>query len=687
MPIRFYLSILVSVCLVGGYLVEYFSDGRHNSYQALADVQNNRLLIEKDYDYFQKNVSQLIISTDLILGSSETYLINGAIDQIRSLLSQAKAITDDSMLVAKGETAKRLIQSLLEIESQLQQAATVTGDDRNAILNKLLAEYDETSKLLVSSIGLIDSAIANTVEQGRFDLVAAKEELKKTRLLSILVFSAIILVLWVWSDRKISRPLVSLAEIAEEAESSLRFDEVKQAPTEVLQLSSRLSAVTYSLIQQARLDPLTSLLNRREFERRLTALLNENDSNIEESPGVICYIDLDHFKIVNDTCGHGAGDEILIRVANVLSDTLRTADIISRLGGDEFGMVFVGCPLNKAIEIAQVLRELIAKIDYKWNGEVFRISASIGLSEIPAGHTDLKAIVNTVDAACSAAKSGGRNRVQVLDSADATVAENRNEMILLNQIYNAIEQSNFILYSQPIVRLDGLHTPGQHVEILIRMLDNSGKAILPAQFLPTVERYQLSISVDKWVLGETIAYLNRNVDHLDDINVVNVNLSGHSLGNVEFREFASELLRENPRPAEKLCFEITETTVSTSIDNSQVFVRTMRDFGVRFALDDFGSGHSSFNYLKTIAFDYIKIDGEFIQGMLQSSIDLETVISVIKLAEMTNATVIAEYVDKPEIEDKLKELGVGYGQGFLYSEPTPLEDLKIQNEMLAAAAC
>ena len=685
MPIRYYLSILVASCLIGGYLVEWLSDGRHNNYQALADAHNQRLLIKKDFDYFQQNVSQLLISADLILGSGETYLIQGALTQSHSLMVQAQTIADDPMLANKQGVAVKLLTSLEDINSTIRDASAITGEDRQSALNKLLGEYDKSSMALVAAIGIADSVISDTVAAGKLDLAAAKAKLKQTTLLSIGVFSATIFLLWLWSDRKISQPLTALAKIAESAESESRFDEIKKAPAEVLQLSARLATATNSLIEQAQLDPLTHLLNRREFERRLTNLLNKNNEHMSESPGVICYIDLDHFKIVNDTCGHAAGDEILIRVASALSDTLRATDIVSRLGGDEFGMVFVGCPLEKATEIAHRLREMVEKIDYKWNGEVFRISASIGLSEIPAGQSDLKAIVNTVDAACSAAKNGGRNRVQILDSTDASVAQNRNEMILVNQIYNAIEQSNFVLYSQPVVRLDDNHSRTQHFEVLIRMLDSAGDVVLPGQFLPTVERYQLSSGVDKWVVQQTFEYLHRNRNRLNEIELINVNLSGQSLGNEEFCEFVSGLFTERPEFGEKICFEVTETAASTNANKAQEFVESMREFGVRFALDDFGTGHSSFNYLKAISFDYIKIDGSFIQGMLKSSLDMETVLSVIKLAKTSGATVIAEYVDRPEIEQKLIELGVQYGQGFLYSERVPLEDLETLATPSAAA--
>ena len=311
------------------------------------------------------------------------------------------------------------------------------------------------------------------------------------------------------------------------------------------------------------------------------------------------------------------------------------------------------------------------------------------MSEIPAGQTDLKAIVNTVDAACSAAKNGGRNRVQILDSSDASVAQTRNEMILVNQIYNAIEQSNFVLYSQPIVRLadnPGANEPRQgHFEILLRMLDSAGDIILPGKFLPTVERYQLSTGVDKWVVENTLTYLLENQDVMDSTNLVNINLSANSLGNVEFNDFAVDLFEKNPSLGNKICFEVTETAASADPQNAQAFVTNMRNFGVKFALDDFGSGHSSFNYLKMIAFDYIKIDGTFIQGMLKSAIDLETVVSVVNLAKTTGATVVAEYVDKLEIEEKLIELGVLYGQGFLYSHPLPLSDLEIPQNRIAAS--
>lgn len=685
MPIRYYLSILVASCLIGGYLVEWLSDGRHNNYQSLADAHNQRLLIKKDFDYFQQNVSQLLISADLILGSGETYLIQGALTQSHSLMVQAQTIADDPMLANKQGVAVKLLTSLEDINSTIRAASAISGEDRQSALNKLLGEYDKSSMALVAAIGIADSVITDTVAAGKLDLAAAKTKLKQTTLLSICVFSATIFLLWLWSDRKISQPLAALAKIAESAESESRFDEIKKAPAEVLQLSARLATATNSLIEQAQLDPLTHLLNRREFERRLTNLLNKNNENMSESPGVICYIDLDHFKIVNDTCGHAAGDEILIRVASALSDTLRATDIVSRLGGDEFGMVFVGCPLEKATEIAHRLREMVEKIDYKWNGEVFRISASIGLSEIPAGQSDLKAIVNTVDAACSAAKNGGRNRVQILDSTDASVAQNRNEMILVNQIYNAIEQSNFVLYSQPIVRLSDNPSRTQHFEVLIRMLDSTGDVVLPGQFLPTVERYQLSSGVDKWVVQQTFEYLHRNRNRLNEIELINVNLSGQSLGNEEFCEFVSGLFSERPEFGEKICFEVTETAASTNANKAQEFVESMREFGVRFALDDFGTGHSSFNYLKAISFDYIKIDGSFIQGMLKSSLDMETVLSVIKLAKTSGATVIAEYVDRPEIEQKLIDLGVQYGQGFLYSEPVPLEDLTTLAAPSAAA--
>lgn len=685
MPIRYYLSILVASCLIGGYLIEFFNDGRHSNYQELADTQNQRLLLEKDFKYFQQNISQLLISTDLILASGETYLIDGAQSQLTSLLQRSQEFVRAEMLGDSVGASEGLLQSLQEIGNQLMRAARANDDTRSDTLNEILGEYDRTSIQLVSFIDVLSMRIKTHVDQGKVDLKTAKQSLRRATILSIVLFSLIIFALWVWSDRKITKPLTALAKIAEEAESGSNFAVVKNAPAEILQLSARLAVATNSLIEQAQLDPLTGLLNRREFERRLTELLNSKANDPSESPGVICYIDLDHFKIVNDTCGHAAGDEILIRVAGALSDTLRNADIVSRLGGDEFGMVFVGCPLARATDIAHRLREMVGKIDYKWNGEVFRISASIGLSEIPAGNRDLKAIVNTVDAACSAAKNGGRNRVQILDSADASVAKTRNEMILVNQIYNAIEQSNFVLYYQPIVRLGEFASSHRHIEVLVRMLDSAGNVVLPGLFLPTVDRYQLSSGVDKWVVEATLDYVLAQGESDSALELVNVNLSAHSIGDSEFCEFVAERFERNPWLGKKICFEVTETAATTNTKNAIRFVEEMREFGAKFALDDFGSGHSSFGYLKSISFDFIKIDGAFIQGMLQSSIDMETVVSVVNLARTSGATVIAEYVDRPDIEQKLIELGVVYGQGFYYGHPAPLDGTIAPQEIIAAS--
>jgi diguanylate cyclase (GGDEF)-like protein len=427
------------------------------------------------------------------------------------------------------------------------------------------------------------------------------------------------------------------------------------------------------LTHQATHDALTNLINRSEFERRLQRVLQTAEANKTEH--VLCYLDLDQFKVINDTCGHLAGDELLRQLPGILLETVRKRDTTARLGGDEFGILMEHCSLEQAKHTTRALRKAIQDFRFIWEGKSFHISVSMGVVQVNYASGTITDVLKQADAACYAAKDEGRNRIHFCQQHDAELLKRRGEIQWLSRIDRALEESRFHFVFQPISRLAGTNVDGQHYELLLRLDDDEQGLILPGAFMRAAERYSFAVKLDCWVVRAAFEALVRHPDHLINLYQCSINLSGQSLGDDDFRDFVIEQFRETKVPAEKICFEVTETAAITNLDKGARFIKLFKDLGCRFALDDFGSGSSSFAYLKTLLVDYLKIDGMFVKELVADPIAFSMVRSINEIGHLMGKQTIAEYVADTMILDMVRDIGVDYAQGYGISPPRPIDEL------------
>ncbi len=428
------------------------------------------------------------------------------------------------------------------------------------------------------------------------------------------------------------------------------------------------------LSHQAAHDALTGVPNRREFERRLAALL---ERGARGGPShVVCYLDLDQFKVVNDTCGHVAGDELLRQVTQLIRSRLRAGDTLARLGGDEFGLILEACPIEHAARIAEKVREVIADFRFGWEGQSFSIGVSIGLvpvepGAVDRGGPDLGALLAAADAACYAAKEGGRNRLHVYQPDDTQLIAQRGQMQWVTRLNAALDADRLRLFVQPVVALQDAHAPPHH-EILVR-LEEDGQIIPPGAFLPAAERYGLMPRIDQWVVDNTLSWLGSQLRRHGRIDgVYAINLSGASLSDERFRASLRATLERHRLPPGTLCFEITETATVANLSKVVQFIEEVKALGCLFSLDDFGSGLSSFAYLKNLPVDFLKIDGSFVKDIADDPMDLAMVRAIHTIGQVMGLKTVAEYVASEAILEHLREIGVDYGQGYHLGQPQPL---------------
>ncbi|MDQ1362926.1 MAG: hypothetical protein QG652_786 [Pseudomonadota bacterium] len=428
---------------------------------------------------------------------------------------------------------------------------------------------------------------------------------------------------------------------------------------------------THLLSYHATHDSLTNLVNRREFERRLHSLLEL--ARKQDLRHAFCYLDLDQFKVINDTCGHVVGDKLLRQLAYLLQDGMRETDTLARLGGDEFGLLLENCPMDRALRIAEKIREIIKEFRFTWEGRSYELGVSIGLVQIDKNSVSIHELLREADAACYVAKEKGRNRVQEYRPDNLELAKRHGEMQWVSRINEALEQNRFRLYCQPIYSLTDMHEC--HLEILIRMIDEQGELITPFAFIPAAERYGLMPEIDRWVVRATmdaLAIFRR--DHDGKKMLCNINLSGASLGEEGFAAYLMEQIEYSRMPPESICFEITETAAVSNFEIASVMMKNLRKHGCRLALDDFGSGLSSFAYLKSFPVDFLKIDGSFVKHIGGDQVAYAMVQSINTVGHVMGIKTIAEYVEDQVIYDKLIELNVDYAQGYHMAKPMPLQE-------------
>lgn len=426
--------------------------------------------------------------------------------------------------------------------------------------------------------------------------------------------------------------------------------------------------LAHRLSHQATHDALTGLVNRREFERRLDRVLHSRD---RDDSHALIFMDLDQFKVVNDTCGHVAGDELLRQISALMQTRIRTRDTFARLGGDEFAVLLEHCPRDEAIGIAHTLRELAQGFRFGWQDKSFVIGVSIGLVDISGSWENSASALRAADTACYMAKDRGRNRVCVYEPDDQAVTRRFGEMQWMPRIQQALAEGRMRLYWQRIVPTSPAAERGEFGEILIRLLDEQGQVVLPGAFLPAAERYGQMNAIDRWVIAEAFAALQARSASQHG-TVVAVNLSGQSLSDEDFLGYVVDRMRSSRIAPSSLCFEITETAAISDFSKALTFIMHLKELGCRFSLDDFGSGLSSFGYLKNLPVDYLKIDGRFVKEIVNSRVDETMVEAIQRLGHVMGLQTIAEWVEDAQTLDKLTSMKVDYVQGFHMAPPRPM---------------
>jgi diguanylate cyclase (GGDEF)-like protein/PAS domain S-box-containing protein len=439
----------------------------------------------------------------------------------------------------------------------------------------------------------------------------------------------------------------------------------------VMHDTSELRGLTRQMTYQASHDALTGLVNRREFERRLREAMDAAQTG--DAGHALCYLDLDRFKVVNDTCGHTAGDNMLREVAAIIKDAVRDSDTAGRIGGDEFALLLVGCPLEKARQIADDVVRAIGDYRFVWKDKIFNIGVSIGLVEIGRGGGSIEDIMNSADSACYVAKKQGGVHVHVYSAREEANARHSGEIHWLQKLQSALRDNKFELYYQPIVHAHSSVSNGPGLEVFVRMETEDGQpAAPPAEFIRAAERYRLMPLVDRWVVQAVLSALGRGGMKLPPDRSVAINISGQTLGDSEFLEFVVDCFDHTGANPSDICFEVTESAVVASLDHARRFIGVLHGMGCEFALDNFGSGLSSFSTLKTLPMDYLKIDGSFISNLAVDTVNQAMVGAMIELSRTLNFRVVAEHVEDQLSLDTVREMGIDFAQGFIFGRPQPL---------------
>jgi len=494
-----------------------------------------------------------------------------------------------------------------------------------------------------------------------------------------------------YSDRSVDEMQAALNKNTLLTSKPFSGDEIKQLARtlciswnrelQLIETEDKLLYLTRQLEYQANHDALTGLTNRRAFFRAVDLLLEEVP-NSDESHALL-YLDLDQFKVVNDTCGHFAGDELLQELASLLESIMGERDLLARLGGDEFGVLAEGRDKHSVEMFASAIQQVINNYSFYFDEMEFTIGVSIGVVGFHAKQLYSRhELIKYADLACYESKDRGRNQVFFYTEGDDAAEQRINEMSVVGMVSRAFQDERFRLYVQPIVPLTGVeqeqnHQRVEHYEVLIRMLAPDGEIIPPDVFIPASERYGLMRQMDRWVLSKTFETLQRRRElQLDKVPVMlGVNLSGASIIEEDLYEFVYEQMKKYQLDPDSVYFEVTETAAIHQLKKAENFIREMKGLGFRFALDDFGSGMSSFSYLKSLPVDYLKIDGQFVVGLVENKIDRAMVKAMQSVSMVMGMESIAECVENEHVVADLKKIGVNYAQGYFFDEPKPIEEV------------
>ncbi len=431
-------------------------------------------------------------------------------------------------------------------------------------------------------------------------------------------------------------------------------------------------AADISKIIQSRRDSLTGLLNREGFENRLEQTVHSCSE--KDVVAALLYLDIDQFKVINDVSGHNAGDKLLTQLGALLNAMVRNSDSLGRLGGDEFGIILEQCPLTKAISIAEKIRDRIKAFRFVHLDKMFNNSVSIGVVEISSETTNAEALMAHADIACYTAKEMGRNRVRIYEKSDQSMSRHKDDMLWISRINNALEENRFRIYRQRIAPINPAIDNPEHYEILLRMIDEKGDIVPPFGFIPAAERFDLMSKLDRWVVSTTLKTMEEDdkQGQKDKVSCA-INLSGQSLCDEGFIDFVALAIEDSCIEPSRLCFEVTETAAIINLTQALGFIEAVKKIGCSFALDDFGSGMSSFSYLKNLPVDYLKIDGQFVKNMLNDPVDHAMVESIHQIGHTMGLKTIAEFVENEATIECLIKIGVDYVQGYILSKPEPFE--------------
>ncbi len=426
-------------------------------------------------------------------------------------------------------------------------------------------------------------------------------------------------------------------------------------------------------------DSLTGLKNRRAFEIHLDKVVKSCAKTLEAH--VLCYIDLDRFKVINDTCGHNAGDNLLRQIGNVMKQVVRKNDYVARLGGDEFAILLNNISIDDAKRLADKIQTSIEKFSFRWNDRVFKVGASFGLVAIDANTNNIDKILQTADNACRAVKSSSSSQIRIYRIDDTEMSNKRSDSQSYVNINHALENNEFTLLFQPITTLNNINGEWDHYEILIRMFNENDSLITPNRFLPTAERYNLINKIDRWVFKACVKKLSEHQELYEKINILSINISAATLCEPQFLRFVISEFENSSVPAEKICFEVTETVAVSNLPEANNFISNLRKLGCKFALDDFGTGFSSLEILKHLPVDFVKIDGIFIREIDTNPVDYEMVASLHRIAKLMHIQTIAEYVESEAILNTLKDIGIDYVQGYAINSPMTLNEVLEQDSL------
>ncbi len=438
-------------------------------------------------------------------------------------------------------------------------------------------------------------------------------------------------------------------------------------------------ALSAKIEHQAVHDPLTGLLNRNELQGRLQKLLDEIEK--EYSENTLCYFDIDLFKVVNDTCGHQAGDALLNRIATHLQSYIKKSDAFARMGDDEFALIISKSSSKDARKVAETLHDAVKAMHFEWDGKVFDINISMALVPISVDQS-ISDVLGSADVALSAAKDSGRNCIHEYKPHDSTLIRRHGEMQWVVELEDALREDRFQLYFQTIQPISA-DDDGVHYEVLLRVIKESGEIIAPGELLKAAEQFDMAARVDKWVVNAIFDWLKNNKNHCEHLGLCSINQSGSSIGDQTFLDYLYEKLKDSELPKEKISFEITENAAIKNIKKAADFIKRLKEFGCKFALDDFGSGLSSFAYLKDLPVDILKIDGMFVREINTEQVNYAMVKAIHDIGKVMDMKTIAEYVENEKIYEKLKEIGVDYGQGYYFGEFTRLDEIIIVDSKIA----